>query len=73
MSDKPKTRIRYGLEEGYNNTYSVTVYTKHQVNTVEEGFNMIKSMYMLEDPADIDPSVELRGVPALDIVFNLEN
>lgn len=72
MSDKPKTRIRYGLEEGYNGKYSVTVYTKHEVNTVEEGFHMIKSMYMLEDPADIDPSIELRGVPAVDIVFGLE-
>ena len=68
-----KTRIRYGLEEGYNGKYTVTVYTKHEVDTVEAGFNMIKSMYMLEDPADIDPSVELRGVSALDIVFNLEN
>lgn len=68
-----KTRIRYGLEEGYNGKYSVTVYSKHEVNTVEEGFNMIKSMYVLEDPADIDPSIELRGIPALDLVFNLEN
>jgi hypothetical protein len=71
MSDS-KTRIRYSLEEGYNGKYSVSVYTKHEVDTVEEGFNMIKSMYVLEDPADIDPSIEIRGVPGLDIVFNLE-
>lgn len=68
-----KTRIRYGLEEGYNGKYSVTVYSKHEVDSVEDGFNMIKSMYVLEDPADIDPSIELRGIPALDLVFNLEN
>lgn len=68
-----KTRIRYGLEEGYNGKYSVTVYSKHEVDTVEEGFNMIKSMYVLEDPADIDPSIELRGIPALDLVFNMGN
>lgn len=68
-----KTRIRYGLEEGYQGKYSVTVYSKHEVDSVEDGFNMIKSMYVLEDPADIDPSIELRGIPALDLVFNLEN
>lgn len=71
--NESKTRIRYSLEEGYQGKYTVSVYTKHEVDTVEEGFNMIKSMYLLEDPADIDPSIELRGIPALDILFNVEN
>ena len=71
--NESKARIRYGLEEQYNGKFLVSVYTKHEVDSVEEGFNMIKGMYLLEDPADIDPSIELRGIPALDIVFNLEN
>ena len=42
-----KTRIRYGLEEGYKGKYTESVYTKHEVDTVKAVFNMIKSMYIL--------------------------
>jgi hypothetical protein len=73
MSDKPKTRVNYTLEESYGGKWSVRIFTHHEVESAKAGMDMIKSMYMLEDPNDINPSIEVKGVEAVDLMFGLEN
>lgn len=72
MSDKQKTRVSYTLEESYGGKWSVRIFTNHEVDSAETGMAMIKSMYLLEDPDDINPSIEIKGVVAVDLMFGLE-
>jgi hypothetical protein len=71
-TEKPKTRITYKLEPNYDGKFSVRIYTAHTVETAQEGLDMIRSMYMLEDPDEVSPTVEVTGVDAVDLVFGLE-
>lgn len=71
-TEKPKTRIAYKLEPNYDGKFNVRIFTSHTVETAHEGLAIIKSMYMLEDPDDVSPSVEFTGVDAVDLVLGLE-
>ena len=73
MSDKKKTRIRYVIEPTWDKVgYNVTTHVLLPVNTAEEALTMVMSMYKLEDPDDIDVGFEVKGVEAMDLLFNIE-
>jgi hypothetical protein len=72
MSDSQKTRITYKLEPSYDGTFTVRIYSAQQVKTAQEGLAMIKSLYMLEDPDDVSPTIEVTGVNAVDLLLGLE-
>jgi hypothetical protein len=72
-TEKKKTRVHYELEPTWDNKgWNVTINTIMPTETPQEALEMIKSMYKLEDPDDIDVRVSVRGTTAVDVLFGLE-
>lgn len=69
MSDL--ARVKYELEKKYDGSWQVNVYSFQDVESPKAGLDMIKSMYMLEDPKTVDASINIRGTEALDLLFEL--
>lgn len=69
MSDK--VRLTYKLEESYDGKWDVVIYSREKFASAEIALETIKSMYKLEDPNDIDASIEVRGNTALDLLFGI--
>ena len=72
MKDLDKVRISYKLEPTYGGKWAIRIFTVQEVGSAEEGLNMIKSMYMLEDPDSVNPSIEVVGIDAVDLLLGLE-
>ncbi len=69
MSDKE--RVRYTMRENYKGAWEVEVYSTQTFATAEVALTAIKSMYMLEDPNDIEASIEVRGNTGIDTLFGI--
>jgi hypothetical protein len=68
---KSKNRVTYVLEESYGGKWSIRIFSNMNVESAEEGLATIKSMYMLEDPDEVDASIEVKGNVAVDLILGL--
>jgi hypothetical protein len=72
-TEKKKTRVHYELEPTWGNKgWNVTINTVMPTETPQEALEMIKSMYKLEDPDEVEVSVSVKGNEAVDVLFGLE-
>lgn len=73
MSEKPKTRVQYEVEESWDGkSWKVTTYAHIQAESAKEALTMVMSMYKLEDPSEVDVDIRVRGNEAIDYLFGLE-
>jgi hypothetical protein len=72
-TEKQKTRVNYDLEPTWdNNGWKVSIHTYMNVESPQEAIEMMMSMYKLEDPDDVEVSVNVKGNKAVDVLFGLE-
>jgi hypothetical protein len=72
MADKKKTRVDYEVEKDYTGAWRVRTTAWIPAETASEAIMMMKSMYNLEDPNEIDVHVTVRSTEAVDILFGLD-
>jgi hypothetical protein len=68
---KEKDRVNYTLKPAYSGGWEVTIYTAQKFKSAAEGLEAIRSMYLLEDPDEVEASIEVKGNVALDRLFKL--
>jgi len=72
-TEKQKTRVSYDLEPTWDNKgWKVSIHTYMNVESPQEAIEMMMSMYKLEDPDDVEVSVNVKGNKAVDVLFGLE-
>lgn len=72
-TEKQKTRVNYDLEPTWDNKgWKVSIHTYMNVESPQEAIEMMMSMYKLEDPDDVEVSVNVKGNKAVDVLFGLE-
>lgn len=72
MADKKKTRVDYEVEKDYSGGWRVRTTAWMPAESASEAIMMMKSMYKLEDPDDVDVHVTVRTTEAVDILFGVE-
>lgn len=74
MSEKQKTRVNYEVEKSWDGKeWKVTTHAYMPAKSAEEAVAMVMSFYKLEDPNDVDVSLNIKGNEALDILFKVES
>lgn len=68
---KEKDRINYTLKPAYGGGWEATIYSTVKYRSAAEGLEAIRSMYLLEDPDEVEASIEIKGNVALDRLFKL--
>jgi len=52
--------------------WKVNIDTTVEAESAQDAINMVRSMYMLEDPSDVEVGITITGNEAVDLLFGLE-
>lgn len=68
MSDKK--RVKYEITKSFDDRWRLETHSYLYVDSPEEGLQMIKALYSLEDKDNVDVSVTLNGNGAVDTILS---